>query len=765
MILKTAGFSGILTRRTLECLLAVLSLCAFASCGGGADTNEREIAEKVNSLLSKMTVEEKVGQLVLLTSDWDVTGPTMKADYLDDIRSGRCGNVFNAHTAEYVRSIQEIAVNETRLGIPVLFGYDVIHGYKTEFPISLGEAASWNLGLIREAASVAAAESAAAGLKWTFAPMCDVCVDPRWGRVSEGAGEDPFLASEISAARVRGFQGRSLDDTLSVLACVKHFAAYGAAQAGRDYHTVDMSERRLREMYLPPYKAAIDAGALSVMNSFNELDGVPATANTHLLKDILRDEWGFKGFVVTDYTSINEMVPHGYARDEKHAGELAMHAGVDMDLQGAVYYSHLKSLVEEGRVSMDELDDAVRRVLTLKYKLGLFDDPFRYCSAEREKAVVYSEANLDAALRMACESFVLLKNDNAALPLEKGCKVAVIGSLAASADDLLGSWRAASEAGRTQSLLDALREYNGNENIVYAPGYDYFKSDSEALFPEALSAARKADRIVLVLGEKCSWTGEAKSRADIRLPKVQTRLLEAVRRLGKPVSVVLMSGRPVEITRESAIADAILECWYPGSMGGKAIAMTLFGENNPSGKLPATFPRSVGQIPIYYYMKNTGRPSTVPDLEEKNIYAPAPEEYKSMYIDCPNKPLYAFGHGLSYTGFGYSPVSLSSDRMTADGCLKASVTVKNVGKAAGCEVVQLYVRDLVGSVTRPVKELKAFRKISLAPGESTDVEFEITPEMLSFWRADMTFGPEPGEFRLFVGTSSDDTVEAEFELI
>ena len=417
---KTTGY---MIRKTLRLFFILCAVSSFVSCRGCENGGDREIASKVNSLLVKMTVEEKVGQLVLLTSDWDVTGPTMKADYLDDIRSGRCGNIFNAHTAEYVRSIQDIAVNETRLGIPILFGYDVIHGYKTEFPISLGESASWNLGLIQEAASVAAAESAAAGLKWTFAPMCDVCVDPRWGRVSEGAGEDPFLASEISAARVRGFQGSSLDDTLSVLACVKHFAAYGAAQAGRDYHTVDMSERRLREMYLPPYKAAVDAGALSVMNSFNELDGVPATANTHLLRDILRGEWGFKGFVVTDYTSINEMVPHGYARDEKQAGELAMHAGVDMDLQGTVYYNYLKELIDEGRISIDELDSAVRRVLTLKYRLGLFDDPFRYCSPEREKAVVYSAANLDAALRMACESFVLLKNDNAAFLSKGGVKL------------------------------------------------------------------------------------------------------------------------------------------------------------------------------------------------------------------------------------------------------------------------------------------------------------------------------------------------------
>ncbi len=747
-------------------IVIILSFFASVSCGcGGNECKEREISRKVESLLSEMTLEEKVGQLVLFTSDWDVTGPTMKADYLDDIRSGRCGNVFNAHTAEYVRSIQEVAVNETRLGIPVLFGYDVIHGYKTEFPISLGESASWNIALIREAASVAAAESAAAGLKWTFAPMCDVCVDPRWGRISEGAGEDPFLASEISAARVRGFQGESLDDTLSVLACVKHFAAYGAAQAGRDYHTVDMSERRLREMYLPPYKAAVDAGALSVMNSFNELDGVPATANTHLLKDILRDEWGFGGFVVTDYTSINEMVPHGYARDEKHAGELAMHAGVDMDLQGAVYYDHLKALVEEGRVSEDELDNAVRRVLTLKYRLGLFDDPFKYCSPEREKAVVYSEANLDAAYRMACESFVLLKNDGDVLPFAKGEKIAVIGSLAASADDLLGSWRAASETARTQSLLDALREYNGKDNIVYAPGYDYFKSDSEAGFSDALSAARRSDCVLLVLGEKASWSGEAKSRADISLPKVQTRLLEEVCKTGKPVAVVLMSGRPLTIEKESGMAGALLQTWFAGSMGGKAIAATVFGDNNPSGKLPVTFPRSVGQIPIYYYMKNTGRPTTVPNLEEKNIYAPAPEEYKSMYIDCPNKPLYAFGHGLSYTSFEYSPIRLSSDIMSADGRMTASVTVKNVGKTSGSEVVQLYIRDKVGSVTRPVKELKAFRKIKLAPGESTDVEFEITPAMLSFWRADMTFGFEPGEFTLFIGTASDNTVETDFELI
>lgn len=746
--------------------VGVAMLAAASCCCDKSRKADREIDGKVNALLAKMTTEEKIGQLVLLTSDWDVTGPTMKSDYLDDIRNGRCGNVFNAHTADYVRSIQEVAVNETRLGIPILFGYDVIHGYKTCFPISLGEAACWNADLIEASARVAASESAAAGLKWTFAPMCDICVDPRWGRISEGAGEDPYLGSVVSAARVRGFQGDDIADTLSVLACVKHFAAYGAAQAGRDYHTVDLSERRLREMYLPPYKAAVEAGALSVMNSFNELDGVPATANKHLLQDILRDEWGFRGFVVTDYTSINEMVNHGYAEDDKHAGELAMHAGVDMDLQGTVYYKYLGQLIEEGKVSMKELDNAVRNVLHLKYKLGLFDDPFKYCSSEREQRVVYCEENLDVAYKMACESFVLLKNEGEVLPLTKGSRIAVIGSLAASADDLLGSWRGACEASRTESFLDVVKEYNGADNVLYAPGYDYFQSDSETLFAEALATARKAEKIVLVLGEKCTWTGEAKSRADIRLPKVQTRLLEELRKTGKPIAVVLMNGRPVEITRENSMADAILETWFAGSMGGKAITATLFGENNPSGKLPVTFPRSVGQIPIYYYMKNTGRPSTIKNLEEKDIYNPVPgDAYRSMYIDCLNTPLYAFGYGLSYTSFEYSPITLSSETMTAGQNVEVKVTVRNAGKYAGAEVVQMYIRDLVGSVTRPVKELKAFEKVELLPGESKEVTFAITPETLSFYRADMSFGPEAGKFKVFVGTASDNVEEADFELI
>ena len=729
--------------------LAAISLVLAVSCAGPARKEVRS-SDRVESLLSKMTLDEKVGQLVLFTSDWSVTGPSMRQGYIDDIRAGRCGNIFNAYTAEYTRKLQEIAVNETRLGIPLLFGYDVIHGFRTVFPINLGISASWDIDAVEESARIAAREAAAAGLHWTFSPMCDICVEPRWGRVSEGAGEDPLLGSRISAAMTRGYQGGDLSDPSTVLACIKHYAAYGAPQAGRDYNTVDMSERWLREFYLPPYKAAVDAGALSVMASFNELDGVPATANYHLMQEILRDEWGFQGFVVTDYTGINEMVCHGYAADEADAGRLAINAGIDMDMQSAAFFNYLKEQVESGAVSRKTLDRAVRRVLNVKEALGLFDDPFRYCSEEREASETLTDANKAFARKLASESMVLLKNDGV-LPLVKGEKVAVIGSLAASRDDLLGTWRAAGEVDKVPaSILDAIREYNGAANVVYAEGCKE-QGDDRSGFAAALAAAKRAKKVVLVIGENCHWSGEAASRSDIRIPGVQSELLEKIAATGKPVAVVLLNGRPLDLSAESETADAILEAWYPGTMGGYAAADVLYGEYNPSGKLSITFPRNLGQVPVYHYAKNTGRPYVHPEAK-----------YESRYLDVPNEPLYAFGHGLSYTSFDYSDITLSAPSFAGDGSLTASVTVTNTGAVAGTETVQLYIRDLVGSVTRPVKQLKDFTRVTLGPGASETVSFTIGKETLSFWRQDMTFGPEAGDFKLFIGGASDAVKEAEF---
>lgn len=734
-------------------LLAVMLLVmsAFVSCGDTSSTLSKDMQRKIDSLLNVMTLEEKVGQMVLFTSDWDVTGPTMKSDYLDDIRTGKCGNIFNAHTTGFVKEIQRVAVEESRLGIPVMFGYDVVHGHRTVFPISLGESCSWDMEAVEKSARVSAEEAAASGLNWTYAPMVDISVDPRWGRVSEGAGEDPYLGSRIAEARVRGFQGDDLSDPLTVLACVKHFAAYGAPMAGRDYNTVDMSERYFREFYLPPYEAAVDAGALSVMTSFNELDGVPATANHYLLQDLLRDEMGFEGFVVTDYTSINEMVHHGYAADDRDAAKKAVLAGVDMDLQGELYYKYLVGLVEDGEVPEKVIDDAVRRILEMKARLGLFDDPYLYCDAEREKEIVYSEANLEAARDVARKSMVLLKNDGT-LPLQKGEKIAVIGELASSTRDLLGSWKAAGDWDFMKSIADAIKECNGKANVTYVKGCSPDGEDRGG-FAAALSAARKADKVVMVIGERWDWSGEAASRANINIPGVQSELLEKIAATGKPVAVVLLNGRPLDLSAESEVASAIVEAWYPGTMGAEAVTDVLFGEYNPSGKLSMTFPRSIGQVPIFYYAKNTGRP----------IYLPDPK-YKSKYLDCPNDPLYPFGYGLSYTDFEYSDISLSSSEMRPGDTLTASVTVTNAGKLAGEEVVQLYIRDLVGSVTRPVKQLKGFEKISLAPGESREVTFEITNDMLSFYRQDMSFGSEPGDFLVFIGGSSATDANARFTL-
>ena len=704
----------------------------------------------IDALMARMTLAEKIGQLTLLTSDWVSTGPTLRAGYKEDVAAGKVGSIFNAHSVAYTRELQKLAVEGTRLKIPLLFGYDVIHGYKTMFPISLGEAASWDLDAIERSARVSATEAAAEGLHWTYAPMVDISRDPRWGRISEGAGEDPYLGSRVAEARVKGFQGKKIGDTDAVLATVKHFAAYGAPQAGRDYATVDMSMRELRDVYLPPYKAAIDAGAATVMTSFNDVDGVPASGSRFLMTDVLRGEWGFKGFVVTDFTSINEMVPHGYAKDEKQAGEQALNAGVDMDMQGAVYLNHLAKSVAEGKVAPAAIDIAVRRVLEMKYRLGLFDDPYRFSDAAREKANVMTPAFLAEARDVARKSMVLLKNENGALPLAASAKrIAVIGPLADSKADMIGSWAGQGDRKTVPvTVLEGIRARAGKDvTVTYAKGasYDFAAAGKTEGFAEAMAAAQGSDVIVVAMGEYWDMTGEAASRSSLDLPGNQQSLLEQLKTLGKPIVLVLLSGRPNSVQWAADNVDAILEAWYPGTMGGHAVADVLFGDYNPSGKLPVTFPRNVGQVPIFYASKNSGRPYEPKGPEQK---------YRSRYLDVANTPLWPFGHGLSYTSFAYSPVTLDRATLRPGGTITASVTLTNTGKRAGTEIVQLYTRDLVGSVTRPVKELKGFQKVALKPGETRRVTFRLKDTDLAFHRADMSYGAEPGDFTLWIGGSS-----------
>ncbi len=701
----------------------------------------QDAAERfVDSLLALMTIEEKIGQMTLFTTDWEATGPTIRAGYREDIRQGRCGALFNSHTATFTRELQRIAVEESRLRIPLLFGYDVIHGYKTIFPIPLAEAASWDLEAIERSARIAATEAAAAGLHWTFAPMVDISRDPRWGRVMEGAGEDTWWGCRVAEARVRGFQGEGLGRPDAVVACVKHYAAYGAPTAGREYGTVDMSERFFREYYLPPYAAAVRAGAQTVMTAFNDYDGVPASGNRYLLTDILRKELGFAGFVVTDYTAINEMVPHGVARDEQEAGELALNAGVDMDMQGAVFQRFLKKSLQEGKVSAAQIDTAVRRILLLKYRLGLFDDPYKFCDPEREKRLLLNAEHRAAARDMARKAVVLLKNDRNALPLSRTARIALIGPLADNKSELLGSWSAAGNAADCVSLLEGLRAA-GRGTVMYARGCDIEGTDRSG-FAQAVATAKKADVVVVAVGEAAYMSGEAASRTRLSLPGVQEELIEALAATGKPVVVVLMNGRPLAIPRVVERATALVEAWWLGTEAGNALADVLFGDYNPSGKLPMTFPRSEGQIPIFYNEKNTGRPYD------------ANSKWTSKYIDSPNSPLFPFGFGLSYTTFEYGILTASPTAFRPGDTVRIRVEVRNTGSRAGTEVVQLYVCDLVGSVTRPVRELKGIQRIHLSAGERRTVEFTLTEADLRFYRRDMTWGSEPGEFDLFVGSSS-----------
>ncbi len=714
--------------------------------------------EFVSELMSKMTTEEKIGQLVQYTADGTVTGPKSGLNYIEQIKKGNVGSILNATTVKYTRELQKMNLDNSRLKIPLLFGYDVIHGYKTIFPITLGEAAAWDEEAAKLSSQVAAAEAAAGGVHWTFAPMVDIARDARWGRVSEGSGEDVYLGSKLAYARVKGFQGDNLGAINTILACTKHFAAYGAAEAGRDYNTVDMSERVLRETYLPPFKATVDAGVATFMTSFNEIAGVPSTASKFLLRDVLKGEWGFKGFVVTDYTAINELIPHGVAKDSAQAGELALRAGVDMDMVGGIYMTKLKKLLDEKKVTIAQIDDACRRILEAKYDLGLFEDPYRYNDEKREKEVTYKKEHLDAALSVAKKSLVLLKNQNNVLPLRKEQRVAFVGPLVSDEWNIIGSWAA---SGDRNGFAVSVQE--GVNKIVTEKGKVTFDKGVEIvdarrdMMKAALDNAAKADVIVAVMGEFENMTGEAASRTNIDLPGIQKEFLAELKKLGKPVVLVLMNGRPLTLGWEAENMDAILEAWWPGTMGGDAIAQTLYGINNPSGKLPMSFPRNVGQLPLYYNAKNTGRPYLgLTDPEQK---------YKSRYIDVDNSPLYPFGYGLSYTTFAYSNLHLSSSTMKDEGSIRVSVDVANTGNYDGDEVVQLYIQDVIGSVTRPVRELKGFKKIFLKKGEKKTVDFEISANDLRFYNIDMQFVAEPGDFNVYVGGSSAGGLKDKFVLV
>ena len=731
---------------------------------------DEAIEKKVNELLSKMTLDEKIGQLNQYTSHWEMTGPAPQGaseqQQLQQIKSGAVGSMLNVVGAEATRKTQELAVKNSRLHIPLIFGYDVIHGFKTMFPIPLGEAASWEPELGKLSAHVAAVEASAAGLQWTFAPMMDIGRDARWGRIMEGSGEDPYLGAQFAAARVHGFQGDDLSEDSTIAACAKHFAAYGFVESGRDYNTVDISEHTLRNIVLPPFEAAVKAGVATVMNSFNEIGGTPATASVHLQRDILKGQWGFKGFVVSDWNSIGELIPHGVAANPAEAAELAIKAGSDMDMEGHCYITSLKKLVEEGKVDESLIDDAVRRILRVKFELGLFDDPYKYSDVNREKTEILTPEHLAAARKVARHSIVLLKNDNHLLPLKKeGQTIAVIGPLAADKDVPLGSWRAQAVTGSAVSLLEGVKAAVADKNsIEYAEGAALtvgprsftqelkFNTTDSSGFDAARQVAKNADVVILAVGEDCFQTGEGRSQTEIGMKGLQEQLMKAVYAANKNVVVVLMNGRPLVIDWMAEHVPAIVEAWHLGSEAGNAIADVLFGDYNPSGKLPVSFPRAVGQLPIYYNHKSTGRPD------------PTGAVFWSHYTDKKKTPLFPFGYGLSYTTFKYSPVELSSKEMSMDGKLEVSVNVQNTGKVAGQEVVQLYIRDLVGSVSRPVKELKGFRKISLKPGESQKVTFTLTSDDLAFYGADLKKKAEPGDFKVFVGTNSDDVQENSFVL-
>ena len=722
---------------------------------------KKTIAQRVDSVLKRMTLEEKVGQMNQYNGPWAATGPLTNDDnLLSQIKEGKVGSMLNVTGVKRTRELQELAM-QTRLKIPLLFGQDIIHGYRTVFPIPLAEAASWDLEAIRQSARIAAIEGAAAGVHWSFAPMVDIARDPRWGRVMEGAGEDPYLGSLIAKARVTGFQGKGLGNTDAVMACAKHFAAYGAAVGGRDYNSVDMSLRQLHEIYLPPFRAAAEAGAATFMNSFNDLNGIPATGNAYLQRKILKGQWKFKGFVVSDWGSVGEMIPHGYARDNYEAAKLAANAGSDMDMESRSYIQHLAKLVKEGKVKLAVVDEAVRRILTKKFEMGLFDDPYRFCNEEREKEQWNNPAHLAAEKEIAKKSIVLFKNEKQLLPLQAGQfprKIALIGPFVKAVRDHLGFWSYdwPDDSARISTIWEGFaKKINGQAAMSYAAGCG-IADTSRAGFAEAVTAAQQADLVVLTLGEARDMTGEAKSRSSIHLPGVQEELAEAIAATGKPVLLLISGGRPLIFDRAEKVASAILFTWWLGTRAGEAIADVVFGDYNPSGKLPISFPRSEGQIPIYYNHYNTGRPAT----NDNDRF------YRSAYTDLSIYPRYPFGFGLSYTQFQYSDLHLSKKKIKKGETLTVTLTLTNTGKFAGEEVVQLYLRDRFGSVVRPVKELKDFSKRMLQPGESVQLRFEINREKLSFFADKLRWIAEPGEFDLMIGSSSEDIrLRDSFELL
>jgi len=723
----------------------------------------------IDNLFAKMTLDEKIGQLNLPSAGDFTTGQAQSSDIGKKIEQGLVGGLFNIKGADKIKAVQKVAVEKSRLKIPMIFGMDVIHGYETTFPIPLGLASSFDMDLIQKSAQIAAREAASDGISWTFSPMVDISREPRWGRVSEGAGEDPYLGSQIAKAMVYGYQGKNLADKNTILACVKHFALYGAPEGGRDYNTVDMSHTRMFNEYFPPYKAAVDAGVGSVMASFNEVDGIPATGNKWLMTDVLRNMWNFKGFIVTDYTGINEMVQHGMG-DLQQVSALALKAGIDMDMVGEGFLTTLKKSLAEGKVTQQEIDRAARLVLEAKYDLGLFDDPYKYGDTAWAAKEVYSQKNRDEARNIAAQSMVLMKNENNILPLKKSGTVAVIGPLVNNSLNMAGTWSVAAKHGKAVSLLKGLQDNFGKqvkflsakganidyseklENIYAAHGKltDRDNRSKEDLLKEAVNIANQSDVVVLAIGESAEMSGESSSRANINVPQSQIDLLNEIKKTGKPIVVVLFTGRALDLSDVKNVPDAILNVWFAGSEAGNAISDVLFGKVNPSGKLPVTFPRSVGQIPIYYNHKNTGRPLD-PEKTEKCEY----ERFRSNYMDECNTPLYPFGYGLSYTKFGYSDISVSNTNPKGNQTIQASVTVTNSGNYDGAEVVQLYIRDWVGSNTRPVKELKGFQKIYLKKGESKKVVFSISPEDLKFYDNNLKYDWEAGEFSIMIGTDSD----------
>ena len=732
-------------------------------------TSETSIDQKVAALLDKMTLEEKIGQMNQYNGFWDFTGPG-PADgeagkKYEHLRKGYVGSMLNVRGVKDVRAVQKIAVEETRLGIPLIIGFDVIHGYKTISPIPIAESASWDLVAIKKSAAMAAKEAAAAGINWTFAPMVDISRDARWGRVMEGAGEDPYLGSKIAIARVKGFQGEDLSRVNTIAACAKHFAGYGFAESGRDYNTVDVGMSTLNNIIFPPFMAAEEAGVKTFMNSFNELNGVPATGDTYLQRDILKEKWDFDGFVVSDWGSITEMIAHGHAKDGNHAAELAVKAGSDMDMESYLYVGELAKLIKDGKVDKDLIEDAARRILKVKFELGLFDDPYKYLDEAREKEVTGSDEIMEASLDMAKKSMVLLKNEGGILPLKKkGQNIAVIGAFASDKTSPLGNWRLAAEENSAVSLLEGLKNYPGN-TITYSKGADVVTGKIEFVtevkinetdtsdFAEAIANAKTADVVVMMLGEHGLQSGEGRSRASLDLPGVQQELLEAVYKVNKNVVLVLTNGRPLAICWADENVPAILETWHLGSQSGHAIAQVLYGDYNPSGKLPMTFPRSVGQVPLYYNFKNTGRPV----LPGKDVV------FWSHYSDEENAPLYPFGYGLSYTSFDFGKVTIKNN-YASNKTISATITIKNKGRVDGKEVAQLYLRDKYASVTRPVKELKGFELVNIPAGTSKEITFTLTEKELGFYNNQGEWVVEAGDFELFIGNDATTTNKVAFSI-